>query len=157
MGGIKPIRNTKKLFMRCPQIIMVVTVGIGISKSGVNTISFKWMFCDLEQINFSKPLITTYKIGLIIELNLRTLIKLLWASLVAQTVKNLTCNTGDPGSIPGWGRSPGEGNGYPLQYSCWRIPLMEEPGGLRYMVSQRIRHNWATNTFTFIFIYYRSM
>ena len=29
-----------------------------------------------------------------------------------------TCNAGDLGSIPGLGRSPGEGNGYPLQYSC---------------------------------------
>ena len=28
------------------------------------------------------------------------------------------CNTGDLGLIPGLGRSPGEGNGYPLQYSC---------------------------------------
>ena len=28
------------------------------------------------------------------------------------------CNAGHPGSIPGWGRSPGEGNGNPLQYSC---------------------------------------
>ena len=32
--------------------------------------------------------------------------------------KESTCNTGDQGSIPGSGRSPGEGNGYPLQYSC---------------------------------------
>ena len=39
------------------------------------------------------------------------------ASLVAQTVES-ACNAGDPGSIPGSGRSPGEGNGYPLQYSC---------------------------------------
>ena len=31
--------------------------------------------------------------------------------------KESTCQTGDPGSIPGLGRSPGEGNGYPLQYS----------------------------------------
>ena len=37
---------------------------------------------------------------------------------VAQTVKNLPANAGDLGSIPGPGRSPGEGNGYPLQYSC---------------------------------------
>ena len=29
-----------------------------------------------------------------------------------------TCSAGDPGSIPGLGRSPGEGNGNPLQYSC---------------------------------------
>ena len=32
--------------------------------------------------------------------------------------KESACNAGDPGSIPGSGRSPGEGNGYPRQYSC---------------------------------------
>ena len=32
--------------------------------------------------------------------------------------KESACNVGDPGSIPGLGRVPGEGNGYPLQYSC---------------------------------------
>ena len=32
--------------------------------------------------------------------------------------KESVWNTGDPGLIPGPGRSPGEGNGYPLQYSC---------------------------------------
>ena len=32
--------------------------------------------------------------------------------------KESACNAGDPGSIPGLGRSPGEGNGNPLQYSC---------------------------------------
>ena len=42
---------------------------------------------------------------------------LLWASLVAQLVKNPPANTGGPGSIPGLGRSPGEGKGYPLQCS----------------------------------------
>ena len=31
--------------------------------------------------------------------------------------KESACNAGDPGLIPGSGRSPGEGNGYPLQYS----------------------------------------
>ena len=39
------------------------------------------------------------------------------ASLVAQRVK-ICLNVGDPGFIPGSGRSPGEGHGYPLQYSC---------------------------------------
>ena len=39
-------------------------------------------------------------------------------SLVAQMVKNLPCNVGDPGLIPESGRSLGEGNGNPLQYSC---------------------------------------
>ena len=32
--------------------------------------------------------------------------------------KESVCNAGDPNSIPGLGRSPGEGNGSPLQYSC---------------------------------------
>ena len=43
--------------------------------------------------------------------------------LVAQSVKNLPCNAGDPGSIPGLGRSPGEGNGSPLQNSCLENPM----------------------------------
>ena len=34
-----------------------------------------------------------------------------------------TCNAGDPGSIPESGRSPGEGNGNPLQYSCLENPM----------------------------------
>ena len=42
-------------------------------------------------------------------------LKVSQASLVAQMV---TCNAGDLGLIPGSGRSPGEGNGNPLQYSC---------------------------------------
>ena len=36
--------------------------------------------------------------------------------------KEYTCNVGDLGLIPGLGRSPGEGKGYPLQYSGLRIP-----------------------------------
>ena len=38
-------------------------------------------------------------------------------------VKNLLANAGDGSSIPGWGRSPGEGNGNPLQYACLENPL----------------------------------
>ena len=37
--------------------------------------------------------------------------------------KESACNVGDPGSVPGSGRSPGEGNGYPLQYSCLEISM----------------------------------
>ena len=43
--------------------------------------------------------------------------------------KASACNSGDPGSIPGSGRSPGEGNGNPLQYSC-----LENPQGQRSLV-----------------------
>ena len=52
--------------------------------------------------------------------------------------KEAASNVGDPGLIPGWGRSPGEGNGNPLQYSAWRIPWTEEPGGLWFTGWQRI-------------------
>ena len=37
--------------------------------------------------------------------------------------KESAYNAGDLGSIPGSGRSPGEGNGYPLQYSCLENPM----------------------------------
>ena len=45
---------------------------------------------------------------------------------MALVVKNLLANAGDPGdagSIPGLGRSPGEVNGYPVQYSCLKNPM----------------------------------
>ena len=48
-------------------------------------------------------------------------------------VKNPFANAGDAGSILGLGRSPGKGNGNPLQYLAWRIPWTEEPGGLQSM------------------------
>ena len=40
--------------------------------------------------------------------------------------KESTCNAGDPDSIPGSERSPGEGNGNPLQYSCLNNPMARE-------------------------------
>ena len=40
--------------------------------------------------------------------------------------KESACNAGDPGSTPGLGRSPGEGNGNPLQYSCLENPMDRE-------------------------------
>ena len=42
---------------------------------------------------------------------------------MALAVKNLPVDAGDPGSIPGWGKSPGEGNGNPLQYSRLENPM----------------------------------
>ena len=44
-------------------------------------------------------------------------------SLSFLKVKASACNAGDPGSIPGLGRSPGEGNGNPLQYSYQENPM----------------------------------
>ena len=55
--------------------------------------------------------------------------------------KESACNTGDLGLIPGSGRSPGEGNGNPLQYSCLENPRTEEPHGLQLMGSHRVGHD----------------
>ena len=74
------------------------------------------------------------------------------AFLVAQRVKSLPAVTGYLDLIPGSGRSPREGNGNPLQYSCLRIPWTEEPAGLWSMGSQRVRHSWATSFSFFLFL-----
>ena len=55
-------------------------------------------------------------------------------------VKESLRNAGDLSSIPGSGRSPGEGNGNPLQHSC-RIPWTEESGMLQSMGSQKVGHD----------------
>ena len=47
----------------------------------------------------------------------------------------------------------GEGNGTPLQYSCWKIPWIEEPGWLQSMGSRRVRHDWATSLSLFTFMH----
>ena len=56
--------------------------------------------------------------------------------------KESACKAGDPGSIPGSGKSPGEGNGYPRQYSCLENPM--DGGASRVIIhgvakSQRVR------------------
>ena len=73
--------------------------------------------------------------------------------------KESTCNAGDPGSIHGLGRSPGEGNGKPLQYSCLENPMSsmkrqndrilkeELPGsvGAQYATGDQWRNNSRKN------------
>ena len=63
-----------------------------------------------------------------------------------------TCNAGDPSSVPGLGRFPGEGNGNPLSIPAWKIPWTVEPGALQSMGLQRVKIEWATFTFTSFFI-----
>ena len=50
-------------------------------------------------------------------------------------------------SVYGSGRSPGDGNGSPVQYPRWGIPWAEEPGGLQSVGSQRVGHDWAAEPF----------
>ena len=58
-----------------------------------------------------------------------------WASQVALVVKNPPANAGDEGSVPGLERCAGEGNGYPLQYSCLENSTEQNPGRLQFMRS----------------------
>ena len=65
------------------------------------------------------------------------------ASQVALVVKNPPANAGDveaSGLIPGLGRSPGEGNGNPLQYSCLENPMDR---GTRQATVHRITKGWT--------------
>ena len=59
-------------------------------------------------------------------------------------VKNLPPSAGDMGSIPGPGRSPGEGKWYPTPVFLSEIPWMKEPGGLQSMGLQKVRHKLMT-------------
>ena len=54
-------------------------------------------------------------------------------------------NEGGPGSIPGSGRSPGEGKVTHSSIHAWKIPWAEEAGGLQSMGWQRVGHDWATS------------
>ena len=65
--------------------------------------------------------------------------------------KESACNVGDQGSIPGLGRSPGEGQA--THSSTWRIPWAEEPGRLQSMGSQRVR----IEQLSFIFHFHYSL
>ena len=57
-------------------------------------------------------------------------------------VKNPPASAGDTGSIPRLGRSPREGNGYPLQYSCLEDPMNR--GRLQFMGLQRVGEERAS-------------
>ena len=62
--------------------------------------------------------------------------------------KESACNAGDPGLIPGLGRSPGEGNGCPLRYSGLENSMDRGDWQATVMGSQSVGHNQATFTFT---------
>ena len=53
----------------------------------------------------------------------RTRLKRLSTHAGGSDGKVSACSVGDPGLIPAWGRSPGEGNGNALQYSCLENPM----------------------------------
>ena len=72
------------------------------------------------------------------------------ASLVAQTVKSLPAEQETRGSIPGSGRSPGEGNHHPLQYSCLENPM---DGGAWRATVHGVPKSWTRlSNFTLVFL-----
>ena len=72
----------------------------------------------------------------------------LTASVVGQLVKESACNVGDLGSIPGLGRSPGEGKGYPWEnlYSPW---------GHRVVLTEQLSHFTHIASYSVTFLSYR--
>ena len=64
--------------------------------------------------------------------------------------KESACNVADQGLIPGLGKSPGEGNGYPLQYSCLENSMDREawqatgPWGQRAVMLEELNNFWGT-------------
>jgi len=67
-------------------------------------------------------------------------------------VKVSACNAGDLGSIPGLGRSPGEGNGNPLQYSCLENPMDGEAwwATVHRVAKSQTRLHSLTHSLTYI-------
>ena len=63
--------------------------------------------------------------------------------------KESACNAGDLGLIPGWGRSPGEGNGNPLQYSCLENSVDRGVWQATVHGVVQSQTQWATDPFTF--------
>ena len=66
-------------------------------------------------------------------------------------LKASACNAGDLGSIPGSGRSPGEGNGNPLQYSCLENPMDEGAWWATVHGVEKSRTQLSYFTFSFTF------
>ena len=76
---------------------------------------------------------------------------IVWGFPGGSDSKESACSAGDPGSVPGSGRSPGEGHGNPLLYiRVWRIPWTEEPGKLQFIGSQRTGNDWASNNISLL-------
>ena len=95
--------------------------------SGLISFRIDWSYLlAIKRLSKSSPAPQFESINsLVLSLLLGPLLTSVRSSLVAQMVKRLptmpTC--GKPGSIPGSGSSPGEGNGSPLQYSCLENPM----------------------------------
>ena len=82
-----------------------------------------------------------------------SIVHLFWGFPGDSEVKEFTSNAGDPGSIPGSGRSPGEGNGNPFQYSCLENPMDGE--AQQVTVHGVAKSRTRLSDFTFIVHFYQ--
>ena len=67
--------------------------------------------------------------------------------------KEFACSAGDLGSIPGLGRSPGEGNGNPLQYHCLENLMDRGAWWAAVQGAAKSRHDWANSTYLLALLY----
>ena len=107
-----------------------------------------------------KPGEPIYLIGLLLIHLLIHSFTIYWAPVICQALwrygfpggsdgKAFACNVGDSGSIPGSGRSSGEGNGNPFQYPCLESPM---DGGAWYATVHGVTKSWTwLSDFTFLF------
>ena len=98
-----------------------------------------WRWSCWVMFDCATPWTVAYQALPSMEFSRQEYIVLVKASLVAQRLK-LLCNVGDLGSIPGLGRSPGEGNGNLLQYSCLENPM---DGGAWWATGHRVTESWT--------------
>ena len=96
-----------------------------------------WWYLDLELPslqNYEKQISVVYKPS--------SFFNFYWSIVSGRSDgKESACIVGDMDSIPGSGRSIGEGNGYPLQDFCLENSWTEEPGGLQSLGLQRVGHD----------------
>ena len=100
---------------------------------------FDHIFCLVQ-----RPLVTSH----CLEINPNLAAYHLWFCIplcyCSSVGKESACNAGDPGLIPGSGRSPGEGNGNPLQYSCLENPMDRGAWQATVHGFTRVRHDLVT-------------
>ena len=108
-----------------------------------------WRVTSLTWAAYGFPIVQSWMSSLFFMIVILVLVKATHSSILGLPwwlgCKESSCNARDLGSIPGLGRSHGEGNSYPLQYSDLENSM--DRRAWQYMGSQRVRHDWVTFTF----------
>ena len=122
------------------------TLGVTVVAKGLMTKTF-FIYCYSKQHSWStwaRKEVSNYYL----HSNIQMVISQYGTSLLAQTIKNNCLQCRDTSLTPRSGKSPGVGNGDPLQYSCLDNFMERGPWWATVHRSQRVGYDWATNTFT---------